>query len=86
MTSIYTKKTMKNSYSLPIQSSSLLYYIAILDAFFCLGFFQNSQCFIKNGCIVQHHQTSIRTWFQMNAYAFALLEVMTTEEIAYGFY
>ena len=41
MTSIYTKKTMKNSYSLPIQSSSLLYYIAILDAFFCLGFLQN---------------------------------------------
>ena len=33
MTSIYTKKTMKNSYSLPIQSSSLLYYIGRGEVF-----------------------------------------------------
>ena len=45
---------------------------------------QNLQSQIKHRSIIYHHQTSIRSRLQMNAYAFSFLKILSAEEIPYG--
>lgn len=47
-------------------------------------FFQDGNRFIEHCCIINHHQSAIGTRFEVYAYALSLLEVGSTEEIAYG--
>ena len=36
--------------------------------------------------VIYHHQTSIRSWLQMNSYALSFLKVLSSEEIPHGIY
>ena len=52
----------------------------------CLYLFEDSKSFIEHCGVIDTHETTIRTWLEVDTHALTCLEVLATEEVTYGLY